>query len=97
MSESKWAPELRFHYVFPKWCKLVGVKIREIPECEGGGYMVPEEQARMIVASADLLAACKEALPHLLRMTRTFRDQGARPIAERVQDAITKAEERDDE
>lgn len=93
MSEDKFAPELRFHHAIPKWCELVGVKIREIPECEGGGYMVPEEQARMIVASQDLLAACKEAVPHLLRMTRVFRDQGARPIVERLQDAIAKAEE----
>ncbi len=51
-----WPPEapleIRFHHAIPGWCKVFGLHIREIPECEGGGYMVREDQARMIVAAS---------------------------------------------
>lgn len=43
--------ELRFHHAIPGWCKIIGLNIREIPECEGAGFMVEENEARRIVAA----------------------------------------------
>ena len=55
MSEQKL--ELRFHHAIPGWCKIVGLKVREIPECEGGGYMLREDQARQLVAASEMYKA----------------------------------------
>ena len=41
--------ELRYHHAIPGWCKVIGLKIRPVPECEGGGFMVREDQAELIV------------------------------------------------
>lgn len=41
--------ELRFHHAIPGWCKIKGLQIKEIPLCEGGGFMILEPQARVIV------------------------------------------------
>lgn len=41
--------ELRYHHDMPGWCKIPNFPVREIPLCEGGGYMFPETIAHIIV------------------------------------------------
>jgi hypothetical protein len=48
--------ELRYHHALPGWCKVLGLDIRTVPELEGGGFMVREEQARQIVLFHKMLA-----------------------------------------
>ena len=43
--------ELRYHSAMPNWCKIVGLQIKVIPECEGGGFVVEKNQAEAIVAA----------------------------------------------
>jgi len=45
--------EFRFHSAIPNWCKLVGLKIKPVPDCEGGGFMLDRRQA---IAIMDLIA-----------------------------------------
>ncbi len=40
--------EIRYHHALPDWCKVLGLDIREIPECEGGGYRIPKAKAEAI-------------------------------------------------
>lgn len=42
--------ELRYHTAMPGWCKIVGLDIRAIPECEGGGFAIRKDQAEHIVS-----------------------------------------------
>jgi hypothetical protein len=42
--------ELRYHNAMPGWCKIVGLKIRTVPACEGAGFMIEREQALAIMA-----------------------------------------------
>lgn len=55
MSDHTKVLELGFHHALPGWCKIFGLKSRVIPECEGGGVMVEEAQARSIVDSAAII------------------------------------------
>jgi hypothetical protein len=41
---------IRYHSAMPNWCKLVGLEIKAVPECEGGGFMVRRDQAEAIIA-----------------------------------------------
>ena len=41
--------ELRYHNAMPGWCKIIGLKIRAIHECEGGGFAIEQKQAEAIV------------------------------------------------
>jgi predicted RNA-binding protein associated with RNAse of E/G family len=43
--------EIRYHNAMPNWAKLVGLKIRAVPECEGGGFMIDKEQAEAIMSA----------------------------------------------
>ena len=43
--------ELRYHNAMPGWCKIVGLKVKQVPECEGGGVKFLEEDAKIIVAA----------------------------------------------
>ena len=49
--------QLRFHHAIPGWCRVVGLHIRTIPECEGGGFMVTEVQAKIIMDALNANAA----------------------------------------
>ncbi|MBI9078337.1 MAG: hypothetical protein JEY79_01195 [Pseudodesulfovibrio sp.] len=40
--------ELRYHHALPDMVKIVGLDIRPIAECEGGGYMVPKKQGELL-------------------------------------------------
>lgn len=51
------AVELRFHSAIPGWCKLVGLQIKAVPECEGSGFMVRQDQAERIVELAKAASA----------------------------------------
>lgn len=51
--------EIRYHHAISGWCKIIGLKIKEIPECEGGGYMIPEKDAHLIVTATELLEAAE--------------------------------------
>lgn len=42
--------EIRYHSAIPNYCKLEGLDIRIIPECEGGGFMIRKDQAEAIIA-----------------------------------------------
>lgn len=41
--------EVRFHSAIPGWVKLDRLNIRQVPECEGGGFMIQEKQAALIM------------------------------------------------
>lgn len=41
--------ELRYHAAMPGWVKVVGLKVRTVPECEGGGYAIDRLQAETIM------------------------------------------------
>lgn len=41
--------ELRHHSAMPNWCKMIGLKILAIPECEGGGFAIDRLQAETIM------------------------------------------------
>lgn len=41
--------EIRFHSAMPNWCKIVGLKIRAIPKCEGGGFAIDRLQGEKIM------------------------------------------------
>jgi len=43
--------ELLHHAAIPGWCKVKGLEIRAIHECEGGGFMIRRDQAEKIVAA----------------------------------------------
>jgi hypothetical protein len=45
--------EIRYHNAMPGWAKLVGLKVKAIPECEGGGFMIEKVQAEKIVAALE--------------------------------------------
>lgn len=45
--------ELRYHSAMPGWVKVVGLRIRKIPACEGGGYAIPEEAGKRLVAQPE--------------------------------------------
>jgi len=45
---------IRYHNAMPNWAKIVGLKIKAVPECEGGGFMIDREQAELIMASIKL-------------------------------------------
>jgi len=53
--------ELRYHAAMPNWCKLVGLEIRTVPECEGGGFMIQKDQAEHIARSLEREKALGEA------------------------------------
>lgn len=41
--------EIRYHAAMPRWAKLVGLRIKAVPECEGGGFCIDREQAEEII------------------------------------------------
>ena len=51
--------ELRYHGAIPGWCKIVGLDIRTIPACEGGGFAIRQDQAERLMA----LLGGKKAAP----------------------------------
>ena len=65
--------ELRYHAAMPGWVKIVGLKIRAIPECEGGGFAIDRQQAETIM---DLRS-------HVLRMEGMVMEKNQLIIAAR--------------
>lgn len=43
--------ELRYHNAMPGWCKIIGLEIRKIHKCEGGGVAFKEEDANKMIES----------------------------------------------
>lgn len=41
--------ELRFHPALPGWCKVLGLEIKAVPACEGGGFMLPTAAGQALV------------------------------------------------
>lgn len=41
--------DLRYHHAIPGWCRVIGLQIRAVPECEGGGYMIRQDQAERLI------------------------------------------------
>ena len=76
------AMELRYHHAMPGWCKIIGLKVRPVPKCEGGGFKVEEKQARLIAAAPELLEAAEEILA---------RNTGAMFGIKHLRDAVAKA------
>ncbi len=50
-----------------------------------------EDNARLIAAAPELLAACKEAFEHLMDDLQDYGTEDARPIVEQLRAAIAKA------
>jgi len=46
---SKQNISIRYHSALPQWAKVVGLEIRSVPKCEGGGFMIRKDQAEKIV------------------------------------------------
>jgi hypothetical protein len=64
--------ELRYHHALPDKVKIVGLDIQSIAECEGGGYMIPLEQGRMIEAAPRM----RDALKRMIDRFETFMKTG---------------------
>lgn len=43
--------QIRYHNAMPKWAKILGLEIRAVDECEGGGFMVRKDQAEAIMSA----------------------------------------------
>jgi hypothetical protein len=46
------ALDLRYHSAMVGWCKVVGLQIKAVPECEGGGFAIRQDQAERLVELA---------------------------------------------
>jgi len=64
------ALELRYHSAMPGWCKVIGLRIRAIPECEGGGFAVAQPQAEAIVQA--LTSLVPEDVAGVVKRLRMF-------------------------
>lgn len=86
--------EILYHNAMPDWVKIKGLDIHAIPDWEGGGFAVRQDQARLIITAvnshAALLAAAKEALAHLDESDDPW---VRRPIEKELKAAIACAEE----
>ena len=40
--------KVQYHAGNPKICRVKGLKLRQMPECEGGGWYTDEETAKII-------------------------------------------------
>lgn len=61
--------EIRYHNAMPNWAKLLGLKIKAIHECEGGGFAIDKEQAERIHAC---MTACEGMSVEDLEKWRTL-------------------------
>lgn len=46
---------VRYHTGNPNLCRIPELRIRSLPECEGGGWYMPREQAELIVKAVQQL------------------------------------------
>lgn len=89
--------ELRFHSAMPKWAKIIGLRVKHVQACEGGGFAVDINQARAI-ALADTVPALVIALNELERqsgetnpdtITKWFEARkAARAVLEQIRERI---------
>lgn len=56
---------VEYHAGNPRLCRIPELKIREMPECEGGGWYIPREQAEQIVKSLALLTNFRKCASEL--------------------------------
>lgn len=61
--------DLRYHPAMPNWVKIVGLKIRAVPECEGGGFAIDRQQAEVIM---DLRTHVLRLEGHIMEKNRTI-------------------------
>lgn len=54
----KWIPV--FHAGNPNLGRVSGLKVKSMPECEGGGYYVHADDARLIAAAPTMLEALRK-------------------------------------
>lgn len=47
---------IQYHAGNPNLCRIPELTIRQMPECEGGGWYLPREQAEAIVRAVGALA-----------------------------------------
>ena len=58
--------EIRYHNAMPNWAKLIGVRIKAVPEHEGGGFAIDRKQAEAILALLSDRRADRERIAELL-------------------------------
>ena len=51
---------LQTHLGNPKMCRIPELDIRPMPECEGGGWWMPREQAEAIVSATAFADKCSD-------------------------------------
>ena len=73
--------ELRYHNAMPGWCKIIGLKIKAIHECEGGGFAIEQKQAEAIVKALSAPATPSEGL---VEGQLTVRNNDVRALQEDV-------------
>ena len=89
---------LRFHHAMPNWAKVGGLKIKAVPDWEGGGFAVDREQAHLIAAVHDMRDALKQIAqlradgPHVSAKSGMGAALGALYRARKIaHDTVTKA------
>jgi hypothetical protein len=51
---------LQHHLGNPNMCRIPELTIRQMPECEGGGWWMPREQAEQIVSDCAFAEKCSD-------------------------------------
>lgn len=54
---------IEYHAGNPNLCRIPELRIKAMPECEGGGWFIPREQAEYLIRAAEALAKSEAALP----------------------------------
>lgn len=52
---------IEYHAGNPNLCRIPELRIRPLPECEGGGWTIPRDQAELIVRAVEALAKAEAA------------------------------------
>lgn len=52
---------IQFHGGNPSLCRIPELKIGVMPECEGGGWYMPREQAELLVRAVEVLEKSETA------------------------------------
>lgn len=46
---------VQYHAGNPNMCRIPELKLRTLPECEGGGWYLPREQAELLAQAVNAL------------------------------------------
>lgn len=62
--------EIRYHGAMPRWCKVDGLRVKAVHECEGGGFAIDKDQAEYLVKAYNAHDALVTALASAVQIIR---------------------------